>query len=68
MSVEDLSNPSLPREKRLALALEFAISALNDAPSFRTHVERAGRPLSSYQLLPLLETVLRDDAPAEPQR
>lgn len=44
-------------------ALETAIKAMNYTPSFDTGIpnqDRPGRTLSSYELLPQLETVVRE--------
>jgi hypothetical protein len=68
MDIRDLADKQQPLDQRVTLALELAIAALNDVPSFRTHITGPeNRPLSSYQLLPLLETTLRESkaAPAE---
>jgi hypothetical protein len=60
-SLDDLADPALPRERRIALALKFAIAVLNDTPRFKTHlVDDRGRTLSSYDVLPKLEAVLRE--------
>ena len=64
ISLDDLADPGLPADKRLAIALQFAIAVLNDAPRFRTHlVDARGRTLSSYDVLPKLEAVLRENDP-----
>jgi hypothetical protein len=61
MDIRDLADKQQPLEQRVTLALELAISALNDVPSFQTHIaDPEGRPLSSYRLLPLLEATLRE--------
>ena len=61
-SLHDLSNDTIPLDRRLPLALEFAIGALNDAPSFGTHIVSpdTGRPLSSYRVLAKLDPVLAE--------
>jgi hypothetical protein len=65
----ELTNSRRSLNCRLALALEFAIGALNDVPRFRTHFSGPnGRQLSSYEILPRLETVLKDAEAARPRR
>jgi hypothetical protein len=61
-SLHDLDNHAIPLDRRLALALEFAIGALNDAPSFGTHIASpdTGLPLPSYRVLAKLDTVLAE--------
>lgn len=47
-------------------ALRLAVRALNQVPNFRTGIpdpKRPGRDLRSYELLPMLEAILRDPGP-----
>ena len=69
MTLNDLSDDRLPLSKRVTLALEFAIGALNDAPSFGTHIKSpdTGQPLSSYRVLARLDPVLREAKAAAAQ-